>query len=649
MITLNRVSKAHGADQLFEDASLQIVPGRKMAVVGRNGSGKTTLLELVLGWQRPDSGEVTRQRELRIGHLPQDVELEVSGGTVLEVVLDGAAEVADLEARLEELTARIAAADDREEREQLLEVYGREQTRFEQLGGYSIEAVAQRVLAGLGFQPDDGARPVDELSGGWRVRVALARLLLTDPDLLVLDEPTNHLDLESIRWLEETLVAHPSAVLFVSHDRDFIDAVAERVVEVAHGTLTEYVGGFAEFVAEREGRIERLRAAAANQEREIAKTERFIERFRYKASKARQVQSRIKSLEKLDRIEVPEDDDPRHRFRFPEPRRAGRVVATLEEATVGFDGQPVISDADLVLERGWKVAVLGPNGAGKTTLLRLLVGDLEPDAGTVTLGHNVDVGYFAQHVVEELRPHRTVLEEYTSVLTEEHRRDNPRTLLGAFGFGAEAADRAVRSLSGGELTRLALARLMANSANLLVLDEPTNHLDIASRDLLEDALVAYPGTVVLVTHDRHVIRGVADHVVEVDHGQLRLHEGDYESYLDRNDATAAERLPASAPPRPDQDTKRREAERRNALYRATKDLRSEVEEVEEALVAAEAEVAELTRQLADPAVYEDDDRVKELVNQHGQAKDRAAELLEQWERVQLQLEAAERRVEADLE
>ena len=652
MITLSRISKAHGADPLFRDVTFQLVPGRRVALLGSNGAGKTTLIELILGLQDPDEGEISRVKDLRIGYLPQDV-AEPGTGTVLQEVLDGAEELTALEKRLRHLEEQIAETTG-EEHDGLLEVYGREQHRFEQLGGYGIEAEAHRVLAGLGFAPDDADRPVRDLSGGWRVRVALAKLLLADPDLLILDEPTNHLDLDSIAWLERTLVEFPGALLFVSHDRDFIEAVADRVIELAHRTATEYVGAFSDFIEQRELRMEGLRAAQKQQQRELADTERFIERFRYKASKARQVQSRIKALDKVERIEVPEDHDPKLRFRFPPPRRASRVVAELKGATKRFDDNVVLDGVDLTIERGWKIGVVGPNGAGKSTLLNLLLGVHEPDGGSVELGTNVDVAHFAQHQVEALRQDRRVIDEFAGALTEEHRGKNARTMLGAFGFSGEDQEREVRSLSGGEQTRLALGRLMANPANLLCLDEPTNHLDIASRDLLEDALVAYPGTVLLITHDRHVIRGVADHILDVRDGTARLYPYDYETYLERTgrvpggSQAAAGLAPSRTAPKPkaSRQDKRKAAEKRNALHQATRDLKAEVQRVEKALERAEADVAELTRVLADPSVYEDEARVKKLVEAHGAAKDHAGQLMQRWEAAQLALEEAEAGVEA---
>jgi ATP-binding cassette, subfamily F, member 3 len=661
VLSLSGVGVTLGNRRLFSDVSLRFPPGRRVALVGGNGVGKTTLMHVVVGLRDPDEGVVSRPKGTRIGWLPQDVVDAVgASSTVLEHVLEGARHLTDLEVRMRDLERRIEGAAP-EEQERLLASYAHTQDRFETLGGYGIEAEAHRVLAGLGFAPGDGARPTSELSGGWRVRVALAQLLLAKPDLLVLDEPTNHLDLETIAWLETTLAELPGGLLFVSHDRDFIDAVADRIVEVAAGTATEYTvrggttaaeqGGFAAFVAQREERLAQLRAAKAQQDRVLAQTERFIERFRYKASKAKQVQSRIKALDRVDRIEVPDHRQLVARFQFPEPVRAGRVVAKLEGVTVSYGDNTVLDGVDLTIERGRKVAIVGPNGAGKTTLLRLLAGELRADRGTVELGHNVDTAVVDQHQAEVMDLSRTVLEEFRTALGPEHRNRNHRSMLGAFGFPGDLADRKVGELSGGERTRLGLAKVMGAPVNLLLLDEPTNHLDLASRDVLEDALVAYPGTVVLITHDRHVIRGAADAIVEVGGGKARWFDGTFEELVWRR-AGGAAGVPAALPdgdPRPatagrDRD-KRREAERRNARHRATKELKRTVDRLERDLARVESRVAELTRQLGDPAVYEDGERVKALVAEHGAAKDRAAALMEEWEAAQLALEAATEEVE----
>ena len=639
MLTISGLSKAHGVRTLFRNVTFVLGDGRRVALVGANGVGKTTLLEIVMGLQSPDAGEVHRSADLRVGYLPQDKPV-VSQGTVLDETLDGAGPVAELHQRLEELEAKLTAGD-----AGVLDEYGDVQSRFEQLGGYGLQAEAERILGGLGFRPEDSRRPVRELSGGWRMRVLLARLLLSEPDVLLLDEPTNHLDVDSVGWLEQYLAAYRGAVLFVSHDRDFIDGVANRVVEISHESATEYVGGFAEFVIEREANLERLENAAARQAKQLAKTEAFIERFRYKATKARQVQSRVKALEKIEKIQVPTEESVKARFAFPTPPRSSRVVAELHGVAVGYDGEPdVLTGVDLVIERGMRIGLIGPNGAGKTTLLKVLLGELAPTAGTVTLGNNLEIASFEQHQADALDGQKRVVEEFSASVPESAGR-NRRTLLGSFGFSGDAADRRVADLSGGERTRLALGKIMVEPHNLLVLDEPTNHLDLPSCDILEDALRAYEGTVLLVTHDRHLIRSVATSLIEVRHGTAVWHDGVDEAVLTpRVEQATTRRAPAIGTHGGGrQAEKRTAAERRQERAGATKPLKDRVRQAEKRWQKAEDAVAELEAQLADPELYDRPEEVADVARRHDTAKAAAAAAMSEFEKAAEELEAVEAR------
>jgi ATP-binding cassette subfamily F protein 3 len=643
MIDVQGLSKSFGNRVLFKDASVRIGARDRTALVGPNGSGKTTLVEMIAGLQEADAGEIAVPKDAVLGYLPQETDA-LRGKTVLNEVLSAGVAMTEAGHRLEVLHRELEESDDPAERDRLLQEYGLLQSRFETLGGYSLEAEAATICAGLGFREQDLGKMVEELSGGWMMRVALAKLLLANPDCLLLDEPTNHLDLESVIWLEGFLRTYEGAVVLISHDRDVMNGFASRIVELEGQGLTSYTGNFEQFIEQRELRREQAEAAARNQGRKIAQTERFIQRFRYKNTKARQVQSRIKALDKLERVEVPTARRRTMKLWFPSPPRPGRTVVELADVDFSYGDLDVYRGLTVAIERGQRVALVGPNGAGKSTLLKLIAGALEPKAGERRLGANALVGYFAQHQIEALEPRNRVLHELERAVppgVDVKARD----LLGRFLFSGDDVNKTVSVLSGGERTRLALARLLVQPFNLLCLDEPTNHLDIQSRDALEESLLAYEGALVLITHDRHLIRSVADRILEVDAGRVRSYEGDYELYLYRKngetETVAAPRsngADANVPPAAAKERRQASARERARVS----ERRSAVRRVERALDRETAQLRELEGRLADPDFYAGGgEDVAKAVRRHGEMRERIASLEAEWEQTAEALAALE--------
>ena len=539
MIHLSNITRQHGARVLFRDGSFQILPGDRAGLVGPNGAGKSTIFRLITGEELPDKGTVSCGKQVVIGHFSQDVG-DMAGRSALEEVMAAAGDTVRLGEELRRMEAAMAEPMGDDEMAALLERYGDAMEEFEHRGGYDLESRAQAVLTGLGIGPDDYLRPVESFSGGWKMRIALARILTLNPDVLLLDEPTNHLDVESIVWLENWIVKEfKGAVLMTSHDRDFMNRIVSRIVEVANGEITTYSGNYDFYLREREIRREQLLASHQRQQAMLAKEEEFIARFAARASHAAQVQSRVKKLEKIERVEIPAEQRV-IRFEFAEPPRSGEDVVRFDRLGKRWplpEGgeKRVFSGASGLIRRLQKIAVVGVNGAGKSTFLKVLAGQTEPSEGSVTIGASVAAGYFSQHALDLLNPARTIFETVQEAMPDAS-IGVIRNLCGAFLFSGDEVEKKISVLSGGEKSRVVLATLLARPLTLLILDEPTNHLDIQSREILLEALKKYNGTVVLVSHDRHFLRSLTNRVFELDHGEMRIYEGDYEYYRSKTTA-----------------------------------------------------------------------------------------------------------------
>jgi ATP-binding cassette subfamily F protein 3 len=692
VIQLESISKGYGGQDLFRDLTWTISGGERIGLVGPNGAGKTTLCRILAGVEAPDDGRVSRARSTTVGYLPQEV--AVAGDrSALGEALSGFDNVWQLESEMEAVAMALAATD--ADHDTLTARYGDLQHRFEALGGYRLETEAKTILGGLGFRPDDVHRPITEFSGGWRMRAALARLLLLRPSLLLLDEPTNHLDLESLGWLESFLADYDGTVVVVSHDRYFLNRMVTSIADLSPAGLTVYPGDYDDYLVEREARRELLEAQARNQAKRIAEIERFIERFRYKATKARQVQSRIKMLDRIERIEV--GRDARHiRLAFPQPPRTGRRVATMRGIVKAYGDNVVYRGATFEVERGEKVALVGVNGAGKSTLLKMLAGALAPDAGERTLGAHVHVHYYAQHQLDALDPSRTMLEELEAAAPDLG-QTRLRTILGTFLFSGDTVEKRIGVLSGGEKARVALAKMLVRPAALLCLDEPTNHLDLASREVLEEALAAFPATIVFISHDRYFINRIASRVVHVDRGTLTDYPGGYDDYLTAisdpdapgsapdgrasNDGRSRETpgasvddesgwrrqdRPSSSPSAPGASRADRTPDRPPADARAAsgvpgptnsavsgvrlvkkkpsaevKHLRARLTDVEKKIAALERRIEEIGAMLADPKLYANGDRVRTITGERKTAEQEIAGLMREWEELSTALGAHE--------
>ena len=622
LVSISNLEVSFSGATLFDGVTFMVNPRDRIGLVGKNGAGKSTLLKIIVGQQTPTSGHVAVPDGLAVGYLPQIMKVS-DGRTVMDEALTAYAHVQQLEQKLEHITRELGERTDYESSEyaRLIERLNEVSDRYHMLGGDNREGEAEKSLLGLGFKRSDFGRPTTEFSGGWRMRIELAKILLQRPDLILLDEPTNHLDIESIQWLEEYLKTYPGALILISHDRAFLDAVTNRTVELLLGKAYDYAVSYSKYVELRRERREQQLSAYRNQQKAIEKTEEFIERFRYKATKSNQVQSRIKQLEKIARIEIDDEDTAALNIKFPPAPRSGNVVYLAKEVQKRFGDNVIFSNANIAVERGDRIALVGRNGEGKTTMSRIIVGQLPCEQGESVVGHNVRIGYFAQNQDDLMNGDFTVYDTLERVATGEI-RTRLRDILGAFLFRGDDVDKKVRVLSGGERSRLAMARLMLEPYNLLVLDEPTNHMDMRSKDILKNALLSYDGTLIVVSHDREFLDGLVNKVYEFRDGRVKEHLGDIWDFLRRRKLESMRELEAQAPPaaqEPDaqkkdaqKDAQKKEAAKANPdaqqelsyADRREKDrqqrkLQRQREALEKQIERCDAELAEMDAALAE--------------------------------------------------
>ena len=646
MISVDALSMEFNATPLFRDVSFVINRKDRIALVGKNGAGKSTLLKILAGQQPPTTGTVSLPRECTVGYLPQVMRL-ADTRTVRQEAETAFAHIHELKAHLVDLQLEMAERTDYESAsyQELIDRFTRENDRFTLMGGDNYQGELERTLQGLGFRREDFDRPTSEFSGGWRMRIELAKLLLMKPDVLLLDEPTNHLDIESIQWLEQFLATRANAVVLVSHDRAFLNNVTTRTIEISCGRIYDYKVKYDEFVRLRRERREQQLRACENQQKQIEDTEAFIERFRYKATKAVQVQSRIKQLEKLERVEVDEEDTSTLRLKFTCSSRSGNYPVICEDVRKAYGDHVIFDHVDMTLTRGEKVAFVGRNGEGKSTLVKCIMGQIQDYTGRLTLGHNVQIGYFAQNQAQLLDERLTVFDTIDRVATGDIRL-KIRDILGAFMFGGEASDKPVRVLSGGERTRLAMIQLLLQPVNFLILDEPTNHLDMRSKDVLKEAIASFEGTVILVSHDRDFLDGLVTKVYEFGGGRVREHIGGIYDFLRaKNAADAADRLDtvfqaekgktvtesstAEAPAKGALDW-----QAQKELNRKIKKLEKQVAECEQSVSELDAAIALLEQQMSTPEGAAD----ASLYERHGKLKKQQDEAMVLWEQASEELD-----------
>ena len=642
MISIDNVTVSFGGWTLFDQISFLVNPKDRIGLVGKNGAGKTTLLRIITGEQQPTSGAVTRNSDCTIGYLPQQMKV-ADTTTLIDETAKAFAEVLEIEAEIERITMALAEREDYDspEYEQLMHRLDECNNRYHILGGDSRDADIEKTLLGLGFRREDFDRPTSQFSGGWRMRIELAKLLLRRPSIFLLDEPTNHLDIESIQWLEEYLRNYNGAVLLISHDRAFLDNVTNRTIEISLGKIYDYKVPYSKYVVLRRERREQQMAAYENQQRMIEKTEEFIERFRYKPTKSNQVQSRIKQLERLERIEVDEEDLSTLNIKFPPAPRSGQIVAEVKEVGKSFGAKHVFSGASFVIERGEKIALVGRNGEGKTTFARMLVSELQASEGSIRLGANVNVGYYAQNQEDLMDGEITVFDTLDRVAVGDI-RTRLRDILGAFLFRGEDIEKKVKVLSGGERARLAMARMMLEPHNLIVMDEPTNHMDMRSKDILKEALMRFDGTVVVVSHDREFLDGMVDKIYEFRDGGVKEYLGGIYYFLEkrkveslaeieRKATTTTATKDSTAP-----SSGKLSYEQKKEQEKQIRKLRKAVEAIETELAEIEEQIAEYDARFASATEYNEAD-----YRAYNELKTRYDHQMHEWEKASYELELIE--------
>ena len=639
MLNVHDLSVSFGGETLFEGISFRLNPGDRVGLIGKNGAGKSTLLKLLAGEMRPDAGTLAMEKGISIGYLKQDLEFQ-QGNTVLEEAYQAFEEIRKLEGELERINGELARRDDYESEtyHDLMVSLSDLTHRYELIGGYSYQGTTEKILLGLGFLRTDFEKQTETFSGGWRMRIELAKLLLQNNDLLLLDEPTNHLDIESILWLEDFLRQFPGAILMVSHDRMFLDQVTNRTIEISLGRIYDYNKPYSEFLELREEIRQQQLSAQKNQQREIQQAERLIERFRAKSTKASMAQSLIKKLDRMERIEVDGEDTQVMHVRFPVSLQPGKVVFELEEVSKSYGEKEVLKDIGLLIERGRKIAFVGQNGQGKTTLARILVGELEYQ-GSCRLGHNVQLGYFAQDQAEHLDGNLTVEDTMLEAATETS-RPKVRDILGAFLFRGDEVEKPVRVLSGGERNRLALARMLLQPFNVLVMDEPTNHLDIASKNVLKEALKNFEGTLILVSHDRDFLQGLTNMVYEFRDQRIKPYLGDIDFYLEERKVTDFREVERNDPKAVSSEENGENSKNSGAeAYEARKSKRSlknRLGALENRIQDLEKELAEIDHQLL--LNYDETIAEPDFFDRYQARKKKLESLMEQWESLSEKLE-----------